>query len=421
MEDAVNLARLQESLRALAAIGRDEEGGGLYRMAFTPADMEGKRWLLGKMDEAGLRTRIDGAGNVIGLWPGTDPELASVVIGSHIDTVPCAGTLDGTLGVLSGLEAIASLRDEGFQPRRGIELIAFSDEEGRFGGMFGSEAFAGLITPETLDHSADLDGIKLRDAMRECGLDPWLALEARRDPATIAAYLELHIEQGPVLDSAGESIGVVEAITGLVKWAVTMRGEANHAGTTPMEMRRDAFMGVADFAHEIPRVLQENGGTNSRATIGKIGLLPGSPNTVPGCATFSLDIRDTDESVLEELSLAFRKTLSAIARRRDLMFEFHEESRIRPVSCDPAMARLLARGAEELALKSRLMPSGAAHDAQIIAGIAPIAMLFVASRAGRSHSPAEWSSWDDIHAGARLLRWMVARLSSSDSVSDSHE
>lgn len=415
MEHAVNLTRLQESLRALAAIGREEQDGGLYRMAFTPADVEGKEWLVEQMDRCGLRTRIDGAGNVIGLWQGEDPNLPRLVIGSHIDTVPCAGTLDGTLGVLSGLEVISSLREEGYHPHRGVELIAFSDEEGRFGGMFGSESFAGLVTPETLDNSADLDGVRLRDAMRDCGMDPWLALEARRDPASIAAYLELHIEQGPVLDSAGESVGIVEAITGLVKWAVTMRGEANHAGTTPMEMRRDAFMGVADFAHEIPRILQENGGPDSRATIGKISLHPGSPNTVPGSATFSLDIRDTDETLLDELSLAFRKTLSAIARRRDLMFEFQEESRIRPVSCDPALTKLMARGADNLSLKSRRMSSGAAHDAQIIAGIAPVAMIFVASRAGRSHSPAEWSSWDDIHAGARLLRWMVSRLCSSES------
>ena len=406
----MNLTRLQENLRALAAIGREEADGGLYRMAFTGADMEGKRWLIEKMQEAGLETRIDGAGNVIGLWRGADPTLPLMVVGSHIDTVPCAGTLDGALGVLSGLEAMQALRDSGFAPERGMELIAFSDEEGRFGGMFGSQAFAGMVTPETLDTAADLDGVKLADAMRACGMDPWLALEARRDPTTVAGYLELHIEQGPVLDTAGESLGVVEAITGLFKWSVTMRGEANHAGTTPMEMRRDAFMGLADFAHEVPRIIDEVGGEHSRATIGKIGLHPGSPNTVPGAATFSLDVRDTDEAVLDELALAFRRALSAIARRRGLMFEFHEESRILPVRCDARLTGLLADGAEDLGFSHRRMPSGAAHDAQIVASVAPVAMVFVASRAGRSHSPAEWSSWDDIHAGASLLRHALEKL-----------
>lgn len=414
MDTKINLTRLQGNLRGLAAIGRDETDGGLYRMAFSQADMEGKRWLTEKMDAVGLQTRTDGAGNTIGHWPGADPTLPVMIVGSHIDTVPCAGTLDGALGVISGLEAIQALRDDGFTPERGIELIAFSDEEGRFGGMFGSQAFAGRVTPETLDTAADLDGVKLADAMKSCGMDPWLALEARRDPATIAGYLELHIEQGPVLDQAGESLGVVDGITGLFKWAVTMRGEANHAGTTPMDLRRDAFMGVADFAHEVPRIIDEVGGEHSRATIGKIGLHPGSPNTVPGAATFSLDVRDTDPSVLDELALAFRRALSAIARRRGLMFEFQEESRIEPVKCDARLTRMLEDGAASLGLAHRTMPSGAAHDAQIVATIAPVAMLFVASRAGRSHSPAEWSSWDDIHAGARLLRHALEHLCGAD-------
>lgn len=410
METAVNLTRLRENLRALSLIGRDESDGGLYRMAFTKADTEGKKWLLERMEEAGLETRVDGAGNMIGLWKGADPTLPVMMVGSHIDTVPCAGTLDGALGVLSGLEAIQALRDDGFSPERSIELISFADEEGRFGGMFGSQSFAGMVTPETLDTAADLDGVKLADAMKACGMDPWLALEARRDPATVAGYLELHIEQGPVLDTAGESLGVVESITGLFKWAVTMRGEANHAGTTPMNLRKDAFMGVADFAHEVPRIIEEVGGEHSRATIGKIGLHPGSANTVPGAATFSLDVRDTDEAVMDELALAFRRALSAIARRRGLMFEFQEESRIRPVRCDAQLTELLADGAETLGLSHRRMPSGAAHDAQIVATVAPVAMVFVASRAGRSHSPAEWSSWDDIHAGARILRHALENL-----------
>ena len=410
METKINLTRLQENLRALAVIGRDEDDGGLYRMAFTEADMEGKKWLLEKMEEAGLETRVDGAGNAIGLWPGADPTLPVVICGSHIDTVPCAGTLDGALGVLSGLEAMQALRDDGFVPERGMELVAFSDEEGRFGGLFGSQAFAGMVTPETLDTAADLDGVKLADAMKACGMDPWLALEARRDPATVAGYLELHIEQGPVLDTAGESLGVVEAITGLFKWAVTMKGEANHAGTTPMELRKDAFMGVADFAHEVPRIIEEVGGEHSRATIGKMALHPGSPNTVPGAATFSLDVRDTDEAVMDELALAFRRALSAIARRRGLMFEFQEESRIHPVRCDDRLTGLLSEGADALGLAHRRMPSGAAHDAQIVAKVAPVAMIFVASRAGRSHSPAEWSSWDDIDAGARLVRHALENL-----------
>ncbi len=403
----IDLRRLQGDLRDLGRIGLREADGGVYRMAFTDADTEAKRWLSARMEAAGLEVRMDGAGNVIGCRPGKNREAPVLVIGSHIDTVPCAGALDGALGVLTGLEVLRAMADDGVELDRGVELIAFSDEEGRFGGMFGSQAFAGMVTPETLNTAVDPAGVMLSEAMRAQGLDPWRALEARRDPGSVAAYLELHIEQGPVLDAAGESVGLVEAITGLFKWTVTLRGEPNHAGTTPMDMRRDAFMGVADFVHEIPRLLDENGSDLSRATVGRVDLLPGAANTVPGTAAFTLDARDTDEGVLRELEMAMRKALSAIARRRRLMFEFEESSWIAPVACDRGILGLLEEGVGELGLSHRRMPSGAAHDAQIMASVAPVAMIFVASREGRSHSPAEWSSWDDIAAGARLMRHAV--------------
>lgn len=399
----INMERLHRDLRELAEIGRNADDGGLYRMAFTPADMAGKDWLEREMREAGLDTSRDGAANVCGVLPGREPEAPRVLVGSHLDTVPCAGTLDGALGVLTGLECLRRLAEEGEQPRRSIEVIAFSDEEGRFGGMFGSQAVAGMVNPGTLHQAADLDGVKLAEVMAEHGLDPWRALEARREPESVAAYLELHIEQGPVLDAAGEQIGVVDAITGLHKWRVTLRGEANHAGTTPMEMRRDAFMGMADFAHEIPRILEENGSDRSRATVGKAELTPGAPNTVPGEAVFSLDLRDTDAERLEEIAIASRRALSAIARRRGLMFEFEVESEIAPVTCDEKLVGLLDKTRAELGYNGRRMPSGAAHDAQIMAALAPVAMIFVPSRGGKSHSPAEWTALGDIEAGANLM------------------
>ncbi|MGB6223117.1 Zn-dependent hydrolase [Haloferula sp.] len=398
----ISIDRLREDLRCLAEIGREEDGG-LYRMAFTPADMEGKDWLEKQMLEIGLETSRDGAGNVIGRLTGRDPEAPVLLIGSHIDTVPCAGVLDGTLGVLTGLECLRSLKEAGKVPQCSIELIAFSDEEGRFGGMFGSQAFAGRITPDTIHSASDLDGVKLSSVMEELGLDPWQALEARRDPRTIAAYLELHIEQGPVLSEEHLQVGVVEAITGLFKWSVTFSGEPNHAGTTPMPMRRDAFMGVADFAHELPRILDENGGEQSRATIGRVELVPGSANTVPGEARFSIDVRDTDETVMSELATSINKALSAIARRRRLTFSYETESWIHPVDCDPALVEGVETAAKKCGVRYQRMPSGAAHDAQIMATICPVAMIFVPSKGGRSHSPLEWTDYDDIEAGARVM------------------
>jgi N-carbamoyl-L-amino-acid hydrolase len=408
-EENVSIDRISSDLKELAKIGRAEDGG-VYRMAFNEADMRGKDWLEQKMREAGLETRRDGACNLIGRLPGRDLEAPALLIGSHIDTVPCAGILDGTLGVLTGLECLRVMKESGRQPIQDVELFAFSDEEGRFGGMFGSQALAGLITPDTIHSATDPGGERLEDVMKAAGLDPWEALQARRDPTTIGGYLELHIEQGPVLSADDLQVGVVEAITGLFKWSVTLSGEPNHAGTTPMVMRRDAFMGVADFAHEVPRILDENGSERSRATIGRVELSPGSPNTVPGEAMFTIDVRDTDETVMNELAQATRRALEAIARRRGLRFSYHVDSWIKPVTCDPELVSCVENAAEEEGLRYRRMESGAAHDAQIIASICPVGMIFVPSLNGKSHSPAEWTAWDDIEAGAKVMLGAIDRL-----------
>lgn len=397
----VDLERLKHDILELGQIGRNPEDRGIYRMAFTEADMAAKKWLQDRLDDFDIENKMDGAGNVIGVV-GSDLEEPSVIVGSHTDTVPKAGMLDGALGVLCGLECLRRLKEEGVELKRPVEMISFSDEEGRFGGMLGSEAFCGMISPESL-HATDLDGVILRDEMERRGMNPIGALDARRPSSSIEAYYELHIEQGPVLDTAKESVGIVENITGLFKWLVRFLGEANHAGTTPMDMRHDAFGGLAEFANELPRILEENGSEVSRATIGKAQILPGAPNTVPGEVEFSLDVRDTNPEILYELRHALRKALSAIARRRGLMMEFEEQSQIRPVQCSDLLVDRMEAQARKLDLSYRRMPSGAAHDAQIVAQIAPIVMIFVPSRDGQSHTPAEWTDWTDIEAGANLL------------------
>jgi beta-ureidopropionase / N-carbamoyl-L-amino-acid hydrolase len=366
----VDCERLKRDVLALGEIGRNPDDRGIYRMAFTDADMEGRRWLLGRMEEAGLTAWMDGAANVHGRLGEEGPP--AVLIGSHTDTVPKAGMLDGALGVVAGLEVL------------------------------GSEALAGLLTPESL-HQCALDGAVLHEEMARHRLDPMGALDARRRPGTVDCYLELHIEQGPVLERCGETIGVVDHITGLFKWLVRFHGEANHAGTTPMDMRRDAFLGLAELATELPRLLEENGSERARATIGRAQILPGAPNTVPGEVEFSLDVRDTSADGLAELAQSLRKALAAIARRRGLIMDLEFQSEIAPVPCDPGLVELLASLAERAGVPHRRMPSGAAHDAQIVAGIAPIGMLFVPSRGGKSHTPEEWTDWDDVEAGANIL------------------
>ena len=407
----VDFERLKADIKALSKIGRSEDLG-LYRMAFTDADMQARNWLKSRIEDAGLGFYQDGAANIHGRlnW---DQGLPSVMTGSHIDTVPGAGHLDGALGVLCGLEAVRVLKQHASDLAYPVEVVAFSDEEGAFNGMFGSQALTGDISPEWIHSAKNLDGLSLVDAMKQHGLDAMDALSARRSPDSIKAFVELHIEQGPVLDANQVAIGVVEGICGLQRWDISLLGVANHAGTTPMDMRQDAFQGVAEFAGEIDRVLEEHGGPQSVATIGRIELSPGAANVIPGEARFSLEFRDVDENRLLEIADAFRLTLSSIARRRKLMFEFRVISEIQPVACNQDILNLIEESAKTFDLATKQLPSGAAHDTQKLAHITDAAMIFVPSHDGRSHSAAEWTSWDDIEAGANVLLNTMYKLAST--------
>lgn len=406
----VDFERLQRDVETLGNIGRREDHG-VYRMAFSDGDMAGRQWFCERIQEAGLDLFIDGAANIHGRlhWDGERP---SIMTGSHLDSVPGAGHLDGALGVVVGLECVRRLKELGVALRYPLEAVAFTDEEGRFGGMVGSQAISGKLTPETIYNARDLSGITLVDAMAERGYNAMDALRARRTPESVHAFVELHIEQGPVLDRKHVPIGVVEGIAGLFKWDVHLIGTANHAGTTPMDMRNDAFQGLAELGGEIPRILEEDGSARSVATIGRVNLKPGAANVVPGRAEFSLEVRDTDPQVLEQLAYAFRKAISAIGRRRGLMFEFEVLSDIAPVKCDPGIVETIQDAARQLGSESLLMPSGAAHDTQMMASLTRAGMVFVPSKDGRSHSPAEWTPWEDIENGANVLLNTLYRLAS---------
>lgn len=406
----VNFERLKTDIKTLSKIGRAEDLG-IYRTAFSDADMQARDWLASRIKDAGLEFYQDGAANIHGRlnWDG---KLPSIMTGSHIDTVPGAGHLDGALGVICGLEALRVLKENKTELAFPLEIVAFSDEEGAFNGMFGSQALTGDISPEWIHSAKNLDGLTLIEAMSRQGLDAMDALSAMRSPDSIGAFIELHIEQGPVLDSRQTPIGVVEGICGLQRWDISMIGVANHSGTTPMDMRSDAFQGVSEFAGEIDRVLEEHGGSQSVATIGRIELLPGAANVVPGEARFSLEFRDVSAAQLDELADAFRLTLSSIARRRNLMFEFRVISDIEPVACDENIQKIITQEAARLDLPCYSLPSGAAHDTQKLARITDAGMIFVPSKAGRSHSAAEWTSWDDIEAGANVLLNSLFHLAS---------
>lgn len=408
---AIDSDRLRELLSGINSFGVDSSGG-YSRPGFSDADMAARHWLKDRMTSEGLATWLDAVGNLFGrLGPQDGP---CIMTGSHLDTVPQGGAYDGALGVAVALECVLAMRYAGIEPAIPIEVVATSEEEGRFGGMLGSQAIAGLVTSEWIANASDADGVRLPDAMRAQGLDPLRAETARREPGMVAAFVELHVEQGPVLEAASVPIGIADSVSGIIHWGVTLSGAANHSGTTPMEMRADAFAGLAGIAAAIPDIVSEVGTDQSRITIGKVELKPNFPHTVPGEAAFSVIIRDTDEAVMRRLARAIDDAIEQGAKRNRLRYELVERSRIAPVALDVRLADLLAAEAENLGLGHLRMASGAGHDAQTMQALCPSALIFVPSRGGISHAPEEWTDWEAILAGARLMLASLTRLSASD-------
>ena len=404
----IDLDRIKDTLLTLSHFGFNEEDKGIYRLGFSEADFAARSWLMDLLGKEGFVARMDGAGNVFGNYG--DTGRPTVTIGSHLDSVPAGGMFDGSLGVVAALEVLRTLKEESVELRYPVELLATSEEEGRFGGMLGAQAIAGVLTPEFVLNAHDPDGYRLADAMQKRGLEPLRALDSRRTPDSIHAFVELHVEQGPVLDQCGKTIGVVDNIAGVFKWIVHLKGKADHAGTAPMHMRSDAFMGLADFAHEIPRIIDENGTDRSRLTVGKVDLRPGNPHTIPGEAVFTLVGRDSTVEAMRDLCDACRRALSAIARRNKLMFEYEQSSWLDPVDCSPAIIELLESRAEAGGYDWVRMPSGAGHDTQFMTQITNAGMIFVPSVGGISHAPDEWTHWEDIEAGCNLLLDAVLEL-----------
>lgn len=355
---------------------------------------------------------MDGAGNVCARLG--DADKPAVVIGSHLDSVPAGGMFDGTLGVIAGLECVRVIKEQNITLKHPIEIIATSEEEGRFGGMLGAQALSGALTLDWLEQAADPSGQTLKAAMAHYGLDYHQALHAHRPPGSIKAFIELHIEQGPVLEASGNTIGIVEGISGVFKWLIKLIGKADHAGTAPMHMRSDAFMGLADFAHEIQRIIDEDGTDKTRLTIGRVELKPGYAHTIPGEADFTLVGRDMSEEVIREIADNCRKALSAIARRHRLKFEYEEMSWLAPKDCSQEIMKRIERQSKALGYSYQTMPSGAGHDAQFFTDITPTGMIFIPSVGGVSHAPDEWSHWADVEKGCNVLLNTVLDIACAD-------
>jgi N-carbamoyl-L-amino-acid hydrolase len=408
MRLSIDLERLSTDMLELARIGTVSGRPGINRPSFSDADMAGRRYFMARCREAGLATEMDAVGNVIARWDvGSGPP---VMAGSHLDTVPDGGVYDGALGCCAALEAARVMRAAGITPKRPIEVVATADEEGRFGGMLGSQALSGTVDTAWLDQATDADGVRLVDAMRTQGLAPERHAEVARPPGNVHAFLELHIEQGPILEARGLEIGIATGVSGCFNWTVTLTGVANHSGTTPMHLRQDAFAGLAAFAGRIPAIIEEVGGEQTRLTIGKVELEPNFPHTIPGRATFSIIGRDTDEAVMRAMAEACRRELDDAARWHGLDLALREESWLAPVGLDARVVRTLEAASSQLGYRTTTMPSGAGHDAQTMQHLAPSGLIFVPSTGGISHAPEEHTPWPDVERGANLLLHALVEL-----------
>jgi N-carbamoyl-L-amino-acid hydrolase len=357
------------------------------------------------MRAAGLEAWVDAAGNTFGALGARAFGAGSPVVltGSHIDTVPEGGILDGALGVLAGLECLHTIRESSAAPRRPLAVAAWSDEEGRYGSLFGSRAFCGNLEVARVPEMMSADGERLEDAMRHAGFDAARAPDAKAPPGSVAGYVELHIEQGPRLDEAGVPIGVVDAIVGVRRSRVIFRGQADHAGTTPMERRRDAFLAAADFALRAREHVVTRGGGRSVTNFGVVQVHPGASNIVPGRAELVHEMRDPDPAVLERLGRECTELAAEVARARQIAVEVRPLSATTPVACSPRVQKAIEETCGRLGLRWQRLYSAAGHDAQNLAQITEAGMIFIPSRGGRSHRVDETSDPEAIERGANVL------------------
>jgi allantoate deiminase len=399
---------LWDRLQTLGRIGAlPGEGGGLWRAPFTPAEGQAVTQVRAWMEAGGLLTRRDPAGNLFGRRPGGDPLAPAVLVGSHLDTVRGGGAYDGALGVLAAMEAIRGLPEL----RAPVEVVAFTNEEGnRYPGLFGSRAFAGEVPAAELD-VRDADGVALRDAMTGAGLDPAALPECVPPAGRYAAFLELHIEQGPVLERAALPVGIVTDIVGLRQASVHLRGRPDHAGTTPMAERADALRAAA-IALADAGAAAERLGPPAVLTCGRIAVSPGSPNVVPGEVTLTLDMRDADSARLGLLAGSAREAFATAAERCGVALEWEARVGLPPTPMAAHLCGILEDAAAALGLASRRMVSGAGHDAMVVARVMPAAMVFVPCRGGRSHAPEEYASPEACANGAAVLREAILRCAS---------
>jgi len=395
----INGERLLKDLRDLAQYGKC--GTGVNRPAFSDDDLAAREWIMGRLESAGLTATVDRYGNVYGEARGAS---SAVLIGSHTDTVPEGGWLDGAMGVMYALEITRARREQG---EGGVEVISFMDEEGTYLPFLGSRAFCGMLPNQEWEEAKGPRGSSLGDVIRE----RWSRTRpVQLDRNRYVAYLEAHVEQGPRLEAANRRIGIVTGIVGMHRYRVSVIGQADHAGTTPMAMRRDAGMVLIAIARTIAEVFPKHASADTVWNIGSIAFAPGVSNVVPAGATMTVEYRDTNQSTLEKFGEVLYEITAAHAKHTGLPVDTSVITQVEPVAMDPLLAETIAASTRHHGETPMLMPSGAGHDAQVVAKFLPTAMLLVPSIGGRSHTVVEDTNKADIVLGCQVLADATDRI-----------
>jgi len=403
----INGDRLQQRLNALAAIGRLPEGG-VRRIAYSDDDLAARQWVTAAMVEAGMTVTCDAAGNIIGRYAGKK-SLPALATGSHIDTVPAGGRYDGALGVLAGIEVVATLHEAGQRLNHPIEVIVFTDEEGE---MIGSKAMAGTLHLDDPDPFRRLDGTSIQTCLQRIGGD-WDALPtAQRTAQDMAAYLELHVEQGGVLESVQCQIGVVQGIVSLHRYQVVITGRPNHAGTTPMLLRQDALYAASLLVAAVHDVATNPPG-DQVATVGYLTVQPNAANIVPGRVDLTIDLRDLSLAVINRMVNHLQQRIQTIASTTQTKIQMQPQHAVDPTLASSTIQATIAAVCDRLQISHYSMPSRAIHDAQEIGRITPMGMIFVPSQAGVSHAEDEYTSPEQCSQGANVLLNTLLQLDSS--------
>jgi N-carbamoyl-L-amino-acid hydrolase len=408
----VDPVALKDRLETLSTFGRRPGGtfaDGVSRVAYSDADVAGRQYVIGLMRAAGLETRIDPAGNIFGRREGTDRTLPPILFGSHIDSVPSGGNFDGDLGVLASIGAIEALAASQPRTRHPLEMAVWSAEEGvAFGrGLAGSRIVAGEIAPA--DMEMVWNGLRRADGIRKLGGDPDRIMDAVRPKGAHHAYLELHIEQGGTLDKAGVPIGIVEGIVAIERFTATITGMANHAGTTPMAERQDALIAASHLTLAVREIVTGQPGRQV-GTVGQIEVNPNAPNVIPGAVRQTIELRDLSPEKLGRIADAIRARGAQIAASTKTSIQIAPLSSNKPALATTAVQDAIGRASRLVGLETARLPSGASHDAAMMAQLGPMGMIFVPSVGGISHSPKEFTQWQDCANGANVLREAILQV-----------